>query len=140
MMTWAPTEAQKTVFTILSEDTTLISLLGADQVFDSSAVPQTKNYPYVTINLQPMTDRGNHTNEGVAFDFQVNVWYRAPGRGKLQVQTIQKRIDELLHSQDICVEGWNIIVLRRTIVDILTEPDGVTLHGIQRFKLFLGEI
>lgn len=140
MMTWAPTESQKTIFTLLSTDSALITLLGSAKVYDAFAVPQDIEYPYVTINLNPMNDRGNHTDEGVAFEPQINVWHRSPERGALKVQQIQKRIDELVHNQDICIEGWNIIVCRRTLVNILPEPDGVTLHGIQRFKLWLGEI
>lgn len=139
-MTWAPTEVQKSLYTLLVADATIVSLCGAGQVFDSSAVPQEKVYPYITLNINPMTNRANHTNDGVAFDLQINVWYRAPGRGKLSVQLIQKRIDELINNQDICFDGWNVIALRRSFVDVLTEPDGTTLHGVQKFKLFLGEI
>lgn len=140
-MTWAPTEAQKRIFTILSTDTALQSLLGGTptdpRVYDH--VPDAKSYPYVTMQIRPLTDRGNHTWDGVEIRFQINVWYRAPGRGDLKVQEIQARIDQLLHNKDICVEGWDIISLRRTLVDILIETDNVTQHGVQIFNLMLGE-
>lgn len=139
-MTWAQTELQKTIYTTLSSDAALQTLLGttpaAPKVYDS--VPDQKSYPYVTMQIKPMSDRGNHDWEGVGLNYQINVWYQAPGQGDLKVQQIQARIDELLHKQDICVEGWNIIVHRRSTVDILDEPDGRTKHGVQIFKIFLG--
>jgi hypothetical protein len=134
---WAPTEAQKAVFSVLSADATLVNLLGANKVFDH--VPDNTPYPYVVLQVLPWTDRGNHTYEGWACEFQLTVWYRATGRGNLGVQTIQKRIDELLHRVDLCIEGWNSVGLRRTFVDIITDDDNVTKQGIQRFNLLIGE-
>lgn len=149
-MTWAPKEAQIRIFTVLSQDATLQTLLGtttaAPKVFDH--VPQGTLFPYVTMQIRPMSDRGNQTLEGVAFAYQINVWHRAgtdvttgtpTGRGDKQVQEIQARIDFLLHRQDICIDGWNIISHRRSTVDVLDEDDGVTKHGIQIFNLLLGE-
>lgn len=142
-MTWAMTEAQKTVFETLSEDATLVALLGGTLVTDTriyDSVPDQRVYPYVTIQMKPMNDRGNHDWEGVGIKYQINVWYRAPGQGDLKVQQIQERIDFLLHKQEICIEGWNIIVHRRETVDILDDPDGRTKHGVQIFNLMLGEV
>lgn len=140
-MTWAPTETQKTIYETLTGDAALQTLLGATgsdkKVYDF--VPDNQVYPYIKLKIKPWEDRGNHSWEGLKAEISIDVFYRATGRGDLEVQKIQKRIDELLHSQDICIEGWNIVVLRRSFVDIMTEDDNVTLHGIQKFKLFLGE-
>lgn len=150
-MTWAPQETQKTVFTTLATDDTLIDLLGEDSgTVDTSTkvldfVPDNKSYPYVTLELKPWNDRGNHTFEGLQAEIQINVWYQ-PGtssntsRGDKPVQDIQNRIDQLLHKQPLCIMGWNTLQLRRTFIDIITEPDNITKHGVQRFQLFLGGI
>lgn len=140
-MTWAPQETQKTIYDTLTADVTLGGLLGATvsdpRVYDH--VPDVQKFPFVTLQIKPMSDRGNQSFEGVEIDYQINVWYRAPGRGDLEVQKIQERIDFLLHKRDICIEGWNIITHRRSTVNILDEPDGVTKHGVQIFNLMLGE-
>lgn len=140
-MTWAPQEVQKTLVSILSGDAQLQTLIGgtlADKrVYDF--VPQAKTYPYITVEVGPMTDRGNTTNEGWSGEPQINIWYREPGRGRKRVQEIQARVDALIHNVDNCFEGWNVIVCRRTLVDTILEPDGITYHGVQRFRLFLGE-
>ncbi len=127
----------------VSENSTAVSITFAEQtkgiqkVFDF--VPDNTPYPYVTMQILPFVDRGSHTYEGWQCELQITTWYRATGRGNLQVQTIQKRIDELLHNTSICVEGWNTVGLRRTFVDILTGDDNVTKQGIQRFNLMIGE-
>lgn len=111
-------------------------------IFD--LVPDDTPYPYIVIYPLPFTERGNHTKEGWGNEFQVSVFYQPgkngnTGRGYKQVQLIQFRIDELLHLSDLCIEGWNNLGLRRTFVDIQTLEDNVTLNGIQRFNLLLGE-
>lgn len=135
-MTWGPQETQKTIFDTLSNDATLTALLGASKIFDH--VPDNTPFPFVTIGDMVWEDRGNHTWDGLTGRLQINVWYRAPGRGRKNVQEIQKRIDELLHSQDVCIDGWDIISLRRSTLEILIEPDNVTLHGVQIFNLLIG--
>jgi len=138
---FAPLEVQAEIFAVLNADAELTTLLGANKVFDF--VPDKKAFPYVTINALPFTERDNATYDGLECEFQINVWYQ-PGktgqtsRGNKPVQLIQKRIDELLQLRSLCVNGWNVLQLRRTFIDILVESDNVTRQGIQRFKLFLG--
>ena len=134
-MTWAPTEAQKSIFEVLSTDSALTTLLGGAKVYDN--VPDNTAYPYVVLYILPFIDRGNHTLEGLECELQVSVWHQE--RGNLPIQNIQKRIDELLHLAEPCIDGWNITGLRRTFVDIVTDTDNITKQGIQRFKLMIGE-
>lgn len=141
-MTWAPSETQIAIFNTLAGDSALQTLLGtttaAPKVYDS--VPDQKSYPYITIHIKPMTNRDNEDFDGVGFDYTVNVWSQdQAAQGDKVVQSIQKRIDELLHKQDICVMGWNVISHTRNMVDIQTDPDGRTRHGVQTFNLMLGE-
>lgn len=136
-MTWAPTEVQKAVFATLNSDATLTSLLGSNKVFDH--VPDNTSYPYVSIFIFPFEDRGSYNTEGLTLVFQVSTWVRGNTRGNLSVQTIQKRIDELLHKANLSITGWKIISLRRDLIDLRTEDDNVTKQGIQRFRLLIGE-
>lgn len=136
-MTWAPKEIQKTVYEVLTGDATLMALISG--VFDSTAVNQDQAFPFVTIGEFPLTDRSNHTWRGWQSDMVIHVWYQDPGRGRKKVQEIQAEIDRLLHMQDICIDGWNIVNLRLSFVDVIVDSDNVTLHGIQKFNLLLGE-
>lgn len=149
-MTWANSETQKSIYAILIADVTLLTLLKyvpavvgpspkpADyKIYDY--VPQKSNYPYIVIGFNPQTDRGSHTTEGWDSPLVINVWAREENRGRKQTQAIQERIDFLLHKQDICIDGWNVINFRRDTCHILPEPDSVTFQGIQTFNLLLGE-
>lgn len=141
-MTWAPTELQKVIYETLSQDVILQNLLGTTplnpKIYDHT--PDNLPFPFARMSIKPMTDRANEDWDGVSFLYTIDTWSQAPNQGNLKVQQIQKRIDELLHQQDICIDGWNIVVHRRSTVDILDEPDGRTKHGIQTFKIFLGEV
>lgn len=136
-MTWAPIAIQKAVYTTLSSDAQLQPLITG--VFDSGAVPQGQEFPYVTINPGQLLDRSSHTHRGFETDIQIDVWDQSENYGRKRVQLIQKEIDRLLHDATICFEGWNIITLRQVNVESFVDADNVTIHGVQRFKLMIGE-
>lgn len=146
---WAPSDVQIAVYNHLASDDTIITLLGensasvnlSNKVFDH--VPQDTAYPFVVVQINPWEDRGSYTKEGLEATLSIHVWYRpgitsVTGRGDKQVQAIQKRIDEILHANQIPISGWKNLIFRRALIDILVEPDNVTRHGIQQFKLLLG--
>lgn len=146
-MTWAPQETQIAVYNILKADSALMVLLGTtvggtQKVFDF--VPDNTAFPFLVMEPKPWEDRGNYTTEGLSAELWIHTWYQPgqsgsfTGRGDKQVQLIQSRIDQLLHKQPLSISGWNTLILRRSLVDIVVDPDNVTRHGIQKFKLFLG--
>lgn len=136
-MLFGSQSTQKTIFDLFVADTTLTTLLGANKIFDH--VPDSQPFPFVVIGDGVWENRDHETLDGMEGNPIIHVWYRAPGRGRLKVQEIQKRIDELLHRTEPCIEDWNIVSLRRGTIEILVEPDNVTLHGIQTFNLMIGE-
>lgn len=146
---WAPIDTQSAIYTLLATDDALIELLGEDaDTVDVSTrvldhVPDNQASPYVVIQIKPWEDRGNYTYEGLSATLTIHTWYTpgssaTTGRGDKQVQLIQKRIDEILHRSQLEIVGWSNLILRRSLVDILVEPDNVTRHGVQQFKLFVG--
>ena len=137
-MTYGPIETQKAIFETLSNDAALTTLLGGTgRIFDH--VPDNTPYPYISILMFPWNDRGNYTYEGLEIEFQLSAWVRGDKPGSLSTQLIQKRIDELIHKANISINGWYIISLRRSLIDIRTEDDNVTKEGIQRFRLLIAE-
>ena len=45
------------------------------------------------------------------------------------------RIHDLLHDSSLSVSGFNLINSRFEFSDILRDPDGVTRHGVMRFRV-----
>lgn len=137
-MLFAPQSTQKTIFETLNNDSALQTLLGgANKVFDR--VPDNQPFPFITIGDGVWNNRDNESTDGLGVDLVINTWYREPGLGRLKVQEIQKRIDELIHRKEPCIEAWNIVSLSRGTINIILDPDNMTLHGIQTFKLMIGE-
>jgi len=136
-MTWAPQEAQKTVYEILELDLVLSGLVTG--VFDSASVPQDAEFPYITIDPGSFGDRSSHTHRGFSTEMTIHVWDQSENLGRKRVQKIQKEVDRLLHTVNICIEGWNIISLRQSLCETFLDSDNITIHGVQRFKLLLGE-
>jgi hypothetical protein len=136
-MTWAPKELQKTLWTELTSDPVLMGLVTG--VYDSAYVPQDEAFPYVTIGDATFTDRSSHTHRGFEAELTIHVWDQSDNRGRKKVQEIQAEIDRLLHTVNICIDGWNIINFRQIFVEVIVDADNVTMHGIQRFNLMIGE-
>lgn len=146
-MSWAPQQVQISIYNRLTADSALMVLLGTtvagtQKVFDH--VPDNTDFPFVVIESKPWEDRGSHNTEGLSSEFAIHSWYQPgtsgfTGRGDKQIQLIQQRIDQLLHKYALVISGWNNLGLRRSVINILTEPDNVTKHGIQNFKLLIGE-
>ena len=146
---WAPLEVQKAIYQILINDDEIIDLLGGDSDVDATTdkvfdfVPDNTVTPYIVVTVFDWQDRSNATFDGMQSEMQVSVWYE-PGegsntsRGNKPVQLIQNRIDQLLNNTNLCIEGWNSLQLRRTLISIETQDDNVTKHGIQRFNLLIG--
>lgn len=149
-MTFAPLEVQKEIYLALAQDADIIDALGGDSGTDSIStkvfdfVPDNTITPYITIFVLPFTDRANATYEGFSAEVQINVHYR-PGegsnlaRGNRPVYLIQEKIDTVLHKKELCIDGWNTLQMRRSLITIETDVDNVTKHGIQRFNLLIGE-
>ena len=140
-MTFAPQEIQKTLYTVLSTDSALQTLLGGGasdkKVYDR--VPQEQTFPFVTIGEIMNVDRGSHNTEGYSNTITIHVWDQGLNAGRKQVQTIQKRIDELLHNQEPSISGWDVVCFRRSSSNVLIDPDNITFHGVQIFNLLTGE-
>ena len=133
-MTWGPTQVQKRIYEVLSADATLTGLVNG--IYDH--VPQEQDFPFITIGEAAYTDRGSYTTEGWTGTITINVW--AQNYGRLQVQNINAEIDRLLHCQDLSMDGWSTLSLRRDFVEILVEDDNTTFHGIQRYIILMGDI
>ena len=44
------------------------------------------------------------------------------------------RIHTLLHDSSLSVSGFNLVNTRFEFMDILRDPDGITMHGVMRFR------
>ena len=126
-------ELQKTIFSKLNTDTTIKNTLSAT-VHDH--VPQGTAFPYIVIGEETMTD--DESTKDIDFNnFTLTIHVFSRNRGRKEAKNIMARIYELLHTQSLIVTGATHVNTRFEFSDIIREEDGLTYHGVQRFRTIL---
>lgn len=96
-------------------------------------VPQGQTFPYVVIGEDTVTDwpmLGDDAAEEI--DATLHVWSRYAGRK--EAKELMATIKVALHDQSLAVDGHNLVLLRFSFETLFIEPDGLTRHGVIRFR------
>ena len=123
---------QTTIYSTLSNDNTLTNTLGAG-VFDE--VVENASYPFVSLGEETAIDYSTKDLNGGEFTINIHVWSQY--KGAKQTKEIMDRIHDLLHDSSLSVSGFNLANLRFEFSDILRDPDGITRHGVMRFRAII---
>jgi len=123
---------QSTIYSTLSADNTLTSTLGAG-VYDE--VLEGASYPFVSLGEETAIDYGTKDLDGGETTLNIHIWSQY--KGAKETKEIMDRIHDLLHDSNLSVSGFNLINLRFEFSDILRDPDGVTRHGVMRFRAII---
>ena len=127
-------DLQSAIFSLLSGDSTLDSLVGDNKIFDTVA-PQDTAYPYVQIGDDSLSDNSTKDLDGNIHSIVIHTWSRY--RGDKEAKEIMARVYDLLHNSSLSVSGASLVNARFDTSDILTDPDGITKHGVQRFNFVI---
>ena len=122
---------QQTVFNALDQSSTLQNLV--TDVYDF--VPERTAFPYVKIGEQTMVDNGTKNKQGTDFTIEVHTFSRY--RGSVEIKNIMSVVYDILHESSLSVSGADLINMRFEFSDIIKENDGLTTHGVQRFRVFV---
>ena len=122
---------QQTVFNALDQSSTLQNLV--TDVYDF--VPEGTAFPYVKIGEQTMVDNGTKDKKGSDFTIEVHTFSRY--RGSVEIKNIMSVVYDILHESSLSVSGADLINMRFEFSDIIKENDGLTTHGVQRFRVFV---
>ena len=123
---------QSAVFSRLNTDSTLTSTNGAT-VVDEPLLGNT--YPLVVIGEETTVDYSTKDVDGGETTINIHVWSQY--KGSKETKNIMDRIHTLLHDYSLSVTGFNLINLRFEFSDIMIDPDGVTRHGVMRFRAII---
>ena len=121
---------QQTVFNALDQSSTLQNLV--TDVYDF--VPEGTDFPYVKIGDQTMVDDGTKTKQGSDFTLIIHTFSRY--RGSKEIKEIMSLVYDVLHESSLSISGA-MNNMRFEFSDIIKEPDGLTTHGVQRFRTFV---
>lgn len=117
-------EIQKAIYARLTQRLTV-------PVFDD--VPQGSPMPYVVIGEGDSEPFDTDDSLGLETDVTIHVWSEYSGRK--QVKEIMAQIYGALHRYELVIEGMHTIDCIFEYQDSFLDPDGVTRHGVIRFRL-----
>ena len=123
-------QLQQAVYGALSASAPLTALLGGPRVYDD--VPHAAAYPFVTMGQTSSTDWGTDSNDGEEHILTLHVWSSFGGRSEAQL--IMGAIRDVLHTAHMTLSGHTLVNLRQQFSDIRREADGITIHGLVRYR------
>ena len=125
-------ELQKAIFTTLNNNVTGVSSAKIP-IYDD--VPEGSVYPYVVIGEETATNNGTKTLDGVEHTLTLHAWSQY--RGRREIKEIMQSVYEKLHNTAITVTGASLVNIRQEFSNTLEEQDGITRHGVMRFRAIL---
>ncbi len=122
---------QEALYSRLNGDSTLGGLVTG--VYD--AVPDDTTLPVVVIGVGSSVDDGSKTLDAREYTINVDVW--SDYSGLKQTKNIIKQVYSLLHEYALSVSGASLVDLRCEFTSELIENNGITRHGVMRFRAFV---
>ncbi len=122
-------QIQKAVFTVLT------SALNVP-VFDN--VPQDTKYPYVVVGDDTSVPWDTDDSTGTEATVTIHAWSQY--RGRAEVKALLAQIYDALHRQDIAIEDVHVIESIAEFQQTVVESDGLTRHGIIRFRITVDDL
>lgn len=133
-MSSAANPLQKAIKDKLDGAAGLTALVGT-RIYDY--VPQAETFPYVTFGDDTVLDWSTFGTLGEEATLTIHVWSRI--RGRKETKSIQSQIDAALNRQALDITGYTAVACVREYQESFQDPDGITYHGVQRFRVFAHE-
>lgn len=90
------------------------------------------SYPFITLGEETAIDYSTNNLVGAETTINIHIWSQY--KGSKQTKEIMDKVHDLLHDVSLTVSGVNLINLRFEYSDIMRDPDGITRHGVMRFR------
>lgn len=98
-------------------------------------VPQNEAvYPYVVVDSMSLNN--NDSDSEFAYDASVTVHVFSKYKGESETAGIQKQIYDAVHRQPLTTASYKVSGVHQEYSEIMMDNDGITRHGVQRYRLF----
>lgn len=133
-------ELQIGLYDKLKDDAQLMAMV--DAIYDNP--PQQDDpasnapFPFVTISESTLQPWDTDTEIGTEATATVHVWSRASHA--LEAKQIQAAIYRVLHRDTIAITGYTVVGIDLINQTVERDPDGITRHGVQDFRIIYEEV
>jgi hypothetical protein len=137
---------QAAIFTLLSADVGLRALLAThvdggsptrpgiyDHVPQSAAGESLVPFPYLVVGDTTEAEWDADDSVGRESTITLHAWSRYLGMA--QVKNIIDQVKVVLHNKPLSVSGENVIYCYWEFAEVFRDPDGITRHGVTRFRI-----
>ena len=124
-------ELGSTIYSTLTGNVSLMS--DVTGVFDD--VPENTEYPYIVIGEETSIDNATKDTDGREYTIVLHIWSRF--RGLKETKQIIAKVYDLLHNVNLSVTGASLVNIREEFTSTLMDSDGITRHGIMRFRVVI---
>lgn len=107
----------------------------AVKVYDD--VPDNAVEPFVRIGEMTAVPWDTDSSFGSEDTVTIHSW--SVYRGAKEVKDIMSVIKAALHEQDLSAFGLKIVMVVLEYTEVIVESDGLTRHGVQRFRILMEE-
>ena len=103
-------------------------------------IPQdTVGFPFV--RMEPLKLSENDTDNEQAFDCTIQIHTWSQTRGSKECADLQLQIYNALHRYNFAdTASYCILTVHREFSEILIDPDGITRHGVDRYRVMFEPI
>lgn len=135
MATAFNTAAQELVFTAINGNLTGCTVFDTAPFLPEGAPSTT--FPYCVIGNDTSRAWDTDGKRGAEITLTLHFWSRA--QGFKQVKALMDQAYGLLHRAVLTKAGYSITDCLFEFADAVDDPDGVTKHGVQRYRLTIQE-
>lgn len=128
----APGEFQKALYAALAANSTLT---GIASIHDGA--PLNSTMPYVDLGEVQDVDWGSKSFVGDELYLTMHTWSDTQSKG--QTWSMMNQIKTTLHQQTLSVTGQNFVLMRHEDTQVFRDGDGVTWHGVTRYRAITHE-
>jgi hypothetical protein len=114
-----------------------VTAIADERVYDK--VPAGAQFPYVHYGEDQVQADDYDSDDCLSKGFEVfvtlHVWSRA--NGKVECKRLGAAVHQAIDNADLTVNGFTVFAFEHQSTNYLTDPDGLTTHGVCQFRVLL---
>ena len=107
----------------------------SEPVYAMGSVPDNVTDRYVVLGEKTLNEWDTDGLTGFDVTMTIHTWdTSAANRSFVALENLQQSIYDLLHRATLITNGYNVIGVEQEMCEPMLDPDGLTRHGVQRFR------